>query len=109
MINIESASSFLAKKKSVERSKNVLLSTLLHKKMNKTEEEATSKISEPLLPSVFYQDWIFEGHNVSKNPQALGNSLPIPILYVEVSYRNSLILIMLTFQNIRFPYCISTI
>ena len=29
--------------------------------MNKTKEEATSKISEPLLPSVFYQDWIFEG------------------------------------------------
>lgn len=53
--------------------------------MNKTKEEATSKISEPLLPSVFYQDWIFEGHNGSKNPQALGNSLPIPILYVEVS------------------------
>lgn len=55
--------------------------------MNKTKEEATSKISAPLLPSVFYQDWIFEGHNTSKNSQALGNSLPI--LYVEVSYRNS--------------------
>lgn len=52
--------------------------------MNKTKEEATSKISEPLLPSVFHQDWIFEGHNMSKNSEALGNSLSIPILHVKV-------------------------